>query len=97
MIPGVCRFIVASIITWNVYPPTNQPSHGSSEETDAKLITALRNAAPALLAAARRVAELERDNARLRILFGGALLRLQALGEHSFDLDRSSEAEGGGR
>ena len=44
----------------------NDPPMGDTLSDDLDLIVALRNAAPELIAAARRVAELEAENARLR-------------------------------
>lgn len=57
-VPGYPRFIIGECLGWNLYPATNEVTHGTRAEDDAALIVALRNAAPALLATCRQAEEL---------------------------------------
>jgi len=97
---GVCEWCIALSGETDSDGPGRKWTPETLERwiADARAIAALRNAAPSLLAMARRSLEQDAEIARLRDelsrtrqLFGTALQRLQELGEHSFDLDRKGD------
>jgi hypothetical protein len=73
-------------------PCESEDGPAQSAEEDAELIVALRNAAPQLISAARRVAELEREVARQRNFMELVRIRVADLIMEQFSGESSADA-----